>query len=78
MYEHPNVLHVGACCELEIDECESRPCQNGGVCKDLAAGYSCSCSQGFTGESCEVNIDECYTAPCLNGGTCVDAVNDFR
>ncbi|TSN12231.1 Sushi, von Willebrand factor type A, EGF and pentraxin domain-containing protein 1 [Bagarius yarrelli] len=77
-HDQPDIPPTGPRCELEINECESRPCQNGGVCKDQGAGYSCLCSQGFTGENCEVNTDECHTAPCLNGGTCVDAVNDFR
>uniref|UniRef100_A0A8B9HXL3 Sushi, von Willebrand factor type A, EGF and pentraxin domain-containing protein 1 n=1 Tax=Astyanax mexicanus TaxID=7994 RepID=A0A8B9HXL3_ASTMX len=66
---------LGAKCE-KVNECSSSPCLNDGVCVD-EAGYSCSCSQGFTGDSCEINIDECYSAPCLNGGTCVDDINDF-
>ena len=68
----------GARCELDIDECVSDPCLNGGVCEDLTGSFSCICTQGFSGERCEVNVDECNSAPCLNGGSCKDSVNDFR
>lgn len=68
----------GSRCELEINECLSNPCLNGGVCEDLTGGYTCNCPIGFSGDHCEVDIDECYSAPCLNGGSCLDAVNNFR
>lgn len=36
----------GFLCNLEIDECMSTPCQNGAVCVDLHADYSCACLFG--------------------------------
>ena len=36
-----------------INECESNPCQNGGVCTDNVNGYTCSCADGYNGTDCE-------------------------
>ncbi|XP_056260248.1 protein crumbs homolog 2a [Seriola aureovittata] len=63
---------AGENCSVNIDECESEPCQNGGTCEDKIAGYTCTCPDGFLGELCEVNIDECESQPCQNGGWCED------
>lgn len=71
-------MSTGSRCELEIDECLSNPCLNGGMCEDMAGGYTCNCAVGFSGDSCEIDTDECYSSPCLNGGSCLDAVNSFR
>ena len=42
---------------LDINECNSSPCQNGGTCTDLVNGYSCSCVPGYGGTSCETGIE---------------------
>ena len=34
---------------LDINECASRPCRNGGTCQDGVAGYVCACRSGYTG-----------------------------
>ena len=40
---------------VDIDECESNPCANGGSCTEIQhvyGGYSCECARGFTGSGC--------------------------
>ena len=44
---------------IDIDECESFPCQNGGTCTDSIAGYTCDCVPGHTGEDCETSVPIC-------------------
>lgn len=65
--------YTGSKCEINIDECHSAPCKNGGICVDGINNYTCECSHtGYTGTNCEVNVNECLTNPCLNRGTCFD------
>uniref|UniRef100_A0A803TKE2 Sushi, nidogen and EGF like domains 1 n=1 Tax=Anolis carolinensis TaxID=28377 RepID=A0A803TKE2_ANOCA len=61
----------------EIDECQSQPCLNGGLCKDRIATFLCLCKGGYTGHHCELELDECRSAPCKNGGTCKDQPGSF-
>ena len=68
---------VGDFCEVNIDECMDRPCQNG-ECIDGINSFVCQCEAGYEGELCEVDIDDCLSLPCQNGGTCVDQVNDYN
>eukprot|EP00808_Paulinella_micropora_P012296 g43989.t1 len=36
---------------MEIDECQSVVCLNGGTCKDLFLNFSCDCTRLFSGDS---------------------------
>lgn len=61
----------GRFCSINIDDCESSPCLNGGVCIDKVAGYACSCSKEYTGPNCEENIKVCNDSPCKNSALCL-------
>ena len=39
-------------CLIDIDECASGPCQNGGTCTDQVNGYQCQCAPGYTDLQC--------------------------
>ena len=41
---------------LELDPCDSFPCQNGGACESQGAEYFCICL-GFRGDNCEIPIN---------------------
>ncbi|MBN3299790.1 CRUM1 protein, partial [Amia calva] len=69
---------TGENCSVDIDECASMPCQNGGTCEDLINGYTCHCEPGYRGAGCETNIDECEGNPCQNGGTCEDGIAEHK
>ncbi|XP_039618646.1 protein crumbs homolog 1-like isoform X1 [Polypterus senegalus] len=68
---------AGENCSINIDECASMPCQNGGSCKDGIREYACLCPPGFAGFVCETDIDECQSNPCKNGGICEDETADY-
>ena len=37
--------YVGQHCGVDVNECESEPCQNAGVCGDEVDGFTCDCSE---------------------------------
>ena len=39
---------------VDINECASNPCQNGGVCSDLVNGFVCTCAGQYIGTLCEI------------------------
>ena len=42
---------------VDVDECASGPCQNGGVCTDDVNRYDCACAVGYTGAMCEGELN---------------------
>jgi hypothetical protein len=38
---------------VDVDECASAPCQNGGTCVDLVDSFRCICPSGWEGNSCQ-------------------------
>ena len=37
----------------DLDECDSEPCQNAGMCIDSLDSFTCECEEGYTGSLCE-------------------------
>ncbi|XP_029347714.1 protein eyes shut-like, partial [Acyrthosiphon pisum] len=61
----------GWTCEDEIDQCDSRPCKNGGVCINRQTAYSCACLFGYTGRDCDVALRLCEEHECQNHALCL-------
>nr|XP_020459274.1 delta-like protein 4 [Monopterus albus] len=66
---------TGVNCELEMQECDSSPCRNGGICTNLEKGYKCECPQGFEGSHCEHSLLTCADSPCFHSGECREKDN---
>ncbi|KAM6945720.1 protein Z, vitamin K-dependent plasma glycoprotein b [Aplochiton taeniatus] len=43
---------------IDGDQCESKPCLNGGTCTDGVGGYVCDCLELYRGGNCERGKDE--------------------
>ena len=40
---------------LDVDDCVSNTCQNGGMCVDGVASFTCDCAPGFTDRNCSTS-----------------------
>jgi len=74
----PTGCVVGRLCELNVNECESSPCLNGGTCIDEVNSFRCQCPDGYYDQLCTSKVNECFSNPCLNGARCVDGVNRYN
>ncbi|XP_069126820.1 uncharacterized protein [Argopecten irradians] len=45
--------YTGKYCERVKIFCDQDPCKNNGMCTDTDEGYSCQCTNGFSGRNCE-------------------------
>ena len=59
---------------LEIDNCASNPCNNGGRCFSVKDDYECECLDGFSGKNCDDEVSQCLSNPCYSNARCVDKV----
>ena len=58
---------------MNIDECDSMPCQHNTTCTDLIDGYTCSCPDEYYGDHCEHIVDHCLlNTKCTHGATCMN------
>ena len=44
---------------LDVNECVTKPCRNGGTCENLQGSYRCKCKAGFLGKRCEIGLYAC-------------------
>ncbi|KAK2174373.1 hypothetical protein NP493_805g01004 [Ridgeia piscesae] len=69
--------YTGYQCQTEVDQCESNPCQQNGICYPEVAGFECDCPSGTSGAVCQENINECASQPCNHGGRCANLLGSF-
>ena len=69
--------YTGPNCEVDVDDCASMPCVNGGTCVDGVNEFTCECADGFAGDLCDLNIDDCASSPCAPSATCIDGIASF-
>ena len=63
--------------DIDINECDSSPCENGATCINNNGSFTCICSAGYTGSLCSTDIDECLESPCINGN-CPNTEGSFE
>jgi len=68
--------YSGNNCQINILECSSSPCHNGGTCIDGIDSFSCICLHGVIGIHCETNLNDCISSPCING-ICLDGIDSY-
>ncbi|XP_060690951.1 sushi, nidogen and EGF-like domain-containing protein 1 isoform X2 [Hemiscyllium ocellatum] len=69
---------TGRRCQIDVNECSSYPCHNGGTCRDGQNAFTCQCLAGFTGALCETDINDCVLNECQNGATCIDGIDRYH
>ena len=70
-------------CSTENSGNQTPICQNGGTCINTQhglTGYTCKCTQFFTGTHCEIDLDECMdgSATCVHDEVCVNTFGGYE
>ncbi|TNM90853.1 EGF-like repeat and discoidin I-like domain-containing protein 3 isoform X2 [Takifugu flavidus] len=60
----------GVHCQINVNECATKPCNNGGVCRDLDGDYTCQCSSPYVGKQCQ---QRCTSLLGMEGGAIVES-----
>lgn len=47
---------IFACSFLDINDCISSPCKNGGTCVDGVNSFQCFCQEGWEGKYCQISM----------------------
>ena len=58
-YDAACSVQEGGNCDIDVDECASKPCQNGAKCTHSVNNYTCACVAGFSSGSlaaCEQEV----------------------
>ena len=67
---------TGHDCHIDIDECDSKPCKNGGLCRDSIDTFTCDCLEGFTGSMCERALNASLVSAYQDSGSDVALTAD--
>ena len=69
--ESEEVASLSGNCDIDVDECSSSPCVNGGTCTESTVeptvsvhAYQCTCVAGFANGVCEYDFITEYTTEC--------------
>ena len=76
-------LALGGNCDIDVNECDSSPCQNDAACSDSTGteevsyhAYRCSCTEGFANGACDYDFITEFTDECSvmesEASACVD------
>ncbi|XP_036413369.1 coagulation factor VII [Colossoma macropomum] len=70
VFEHTEVTNEFWKVYNAEDHCQSKPCENNGVCSPLKESYACLCPPGFSGRNCEREIKAIPDSCLHNNGGC--------
>uniref|UniRef100_A0A803TFF7 Aggrecan core protein n=1 Tax=Anolis carolinensis TaxID=28377 RepID=A0A803TFF7_ANOCA len=62
--------YMGEHCDIDVDECHSRPCLNGATCVDGIHNFTCLCLPSYGGDLCDIDLAECEVGWTKFQGNC--------